>query len=507
MYTRIVFILVIWFVTFSDAFAQDWVTISLGDISRSLSTSKQVSVNNTTMDNEAYNISTLPRIARVRKATRADIRFKDVTISQPGTLASVLGDEVNELDSLVVRGKVNDSDIYTMWKCSFYGGLSVLNLEYAEIEGNRLPKSAFWIQSEQYTPGDDYFYSIPLRRIILPEGLVEIGEFAFMYAVKLETVNFPSTLREIKRRCFSDCRALNVNPLIIPEGVEQIGNTAFVNCQSLTSKVILPSTIKKIGNSAFFQAKITECNFPDGLIEVGDAAFYACRLKEAILPNTCQSFPGDSHFALNYELERARIPDGLKIIPESFLDNCEKMYECTMPNSVETIGYGAFWQCWSLKELILSTNLKTIEREGLYYCKGLNSIKFPATLETLGPESCLHWKNVNEIYCAAQTPPTCMHSTLNPGNSPWGRYGSDFENRTRQDIPIYVPIGTADLYRNAWGWDYFSNFIEMDFSGVQDIIADDETISNTIYDMLGMKVTNPIPGHLYIKNGKKFIQQ
>lgn len=489
-------------------FAEDLVSVYLAEIYDTSSCKKSSPrIFNIDNDSDEFNLSVLPKIAKVRKSSRANIRFQDVTLSEPGTLATVLGDKIYELDSLVVRGKVDDSDIYTMWKCSFYGGLSVLNLEYSVIQDNRLPRNAFWYQSEQYTPGDDYFYSIPLRRIILPEGLVELGEFACMYAVNLETINFPTTLREIKRRCFSDCQQLNVNPLIIPEGVEYIGNSSFVNCQSLSGKVVLPSTIKTIGSSAFFQSKITECNFPEGLIEVGDAAFYSCRLKEAILPNSCLSFPGDSHFALNIELERARIPEGLKMIPESFLDGCEKMYECTMPNSVETIGYGAFWQCASLKELILSPNLKSIEKEGLYYCKGLNSIRFPATLEILGAESCLHWKNIKEIYCAAQTPPTCMHSTLNPGNTPWGRYGSDFENRTRQDIPIYVPIGTADQYRNAWGWNYFSNYIEIDFSSVIDVIAEDICSSNDTYDIMGMKVTNLIPGHLYIKNGKKFIKQ
>lgn len=84
-----------------------------------------------------------------------------------------------------------------------------------------------------------------LRRIILPEGLVEIGESAFCYAIALEDVNFPSSLRAIKRRCFSDCISINVNPLVVPEGVEEIGYMSFVNCKSLTGRVILPTTLKK----------------------------------------------------------------------------------------------------------------------------------------------------------------------------------------------------------------------------------------------------------------------
>lgn len=356
--------------------------------------------------------------------------------------------------------------------------------------------------------GSEYIDCIPLRRIILPEGLEEIGEGAFCYAIDHEDVNFPISLKAIRRRCFSDCISLNVNPLVIPEGVEEIGYMAFVNCKSLTGKVVLPTTLKRINGGAFFSTKITECNFPDGLEEIGDAAFYATRLQEAILPNSCQSFQGSDHFALNYELEKVRFPEGLKIIPESFVDNCIKLTEFIMPNSIEEIGDRAFWQCGKLQELKLSSNLKSIGLEGLYYCKGLETICFPSSLETLGAESCEYWKNVKSIYCAAKIPPVCIDSELNPGSTPFGDYGDDFVNRTPQETLIYVPIGSAELYRNAWGWNYFTNFIETDnfpSSGINNVVIDGKEDNTDYYNLLGRKVENPTFGTIYIHNGKKFI--
>jgi len=439
-----------------------------------------------------------------------NITYKDITLSAPGTLASALGDEINEIDSLVVRGPINAEDLHTIWSSSFYGGLTVANLEFAQIEDNKIPKNAFWHQSEQYTPGSEYIDCIALRRIILPEGVKEIGELAFSYAINLIDINFPSSLRAIKRNSFSDCISLNVNPLIIPEGVEEIGYQAFVHCKSLTGKVVLPTTLKRINGGAFFSTKITECNFPDGLEEIGDAAFYATRLKEVILPNSCQTFTGTDHFALNYELEKMRFPEGLTVIPVSFVDNCLKMTEFIMPNSIEIIKGRAFWQCGKLQELKLSSNLKSIEVEGLYYCKGLKTISFPSTLETLGAESCLYWKNIESIYCAAKIPPICIDSELNPGDTPFGDYGSDFVNRTPQDTPVYVPIGSADLYRNAWGWNYFTNFIETDdfpAAGIYNVtINDNEKDSEApLYDLCGRKVNNPQPGTIYIQSGQKIL--
>lgn len=495
---KLVFIIIVTIVaTFTHLSAQKYEYLDLGDISR---VSKDI-----TADNGVYRLEFLPRNARVMNTTRSEIKFKDVTLSKSGTLASTLGDEINEIDSLVVRGPINAADFHTIWSSSFYGGLTVANLEYAQIADNRIPKNAFWYQSEQYTPGSEYIDCIVLRRIILPEGVVEIGEGAFCYAINLENVNFPSSLRTINKRCFSDCISLNVNPLIIPEGVEEIGYMAFVNCKSLAGKIILPTTLKKINDGAFLSAKITECNFPEGLEKIGDAAFYATRLKEAILPNSCKTFTGTDHFALNYELEKVRFPEGLTIIPESFVDNCINLTEFIMPNSIEEIGDRAFWQCGSLQELQLSSNVKSIGLEGLYYCKGLKTICLPSTLETLGAESCENWKNVKSIYCAAEIPPVCIDSEINPGWTPFGEYGDDFVNRTPQDTPVYVPIGSADLYRNAWGWNYFTNFIETDSfpsSGIDNVVIDGKEDYGDYYDLLGRKVETLTSGNIYIRNGK-----
>ena len=494
--------------TITQLSAQGYDYYNLGNVSDYSDGRTLVTPQDSEMGDESNNTKGLPRNVRVRKTTRSEVKFKDVTVTQPGTLASVLGSETNDIDSLVVRGPVNAADFHTIWSSSFYGGVTVVNLEYAIIDGGKLPKNAFWYQSEQFAPGSEYIDCMPLRRIILPEGLMEIGESAFCYAINLTEVNFPSSLREIKKRCFSDCISLNVNPLIIPEGVEEIGYMAFVNCKALNGKVIMPTTLKRINDGAFFSSKITECNFPEGLEEIGDAAFYATRLKEAIIPNSCQSFMGSDHFGLCYELEKVHFPEGPTLIPEGFVDDCIKLTEFIMPNSIEKIGYGAFWQCGALQELHLSSNLKSIDREGLYYCKGLKTICFPSTLETLGAECCEYWKGVESIYCMAKIPPTCIDSELNPGNTPFGAYGSDFMNRTPQNTPVYVPVCSADLYRNAWGWSYFTNFIETDefpSAGINDVEFSEKIQDNCTYDLFGRKVETPVSGNIYIRNGKKIL--
>ena len=433
-----------------------------------------------------------------------DFQSLDIT-SKAGNLVGALGNNIYNVDSLVVRGTVDAADIRTLWDASFKGRLSVINLENAEIENGIIPEDAFWHQKEQLDPSWEFINTIHLRRIILPDGVKRIEEMAFSYCINLEEVNIPSSLQYLGTYAFSDCVNLKTDPLVFSEGFERFGNLVFQNCRSLTGEVVLPSTIKEIGDGAFFCSKISSINLPEGLEKIGDAAFYACRLKEVWIPNSCQTIAGTNTFQQNYPLKKIHLPEGLGRIPSCFANDCWDLQEVNIPSTVKSIDRAAFEQCKSLKKINLPDGLETIEREAFYHCDSLEQIIFPATLNFLGQECCSYMPGLKRIYCMSSEPPVCKESTLNPGNSPFGKYNSDFYLRTPNDIPIYVPIGAAEKYRNAWGWDYFTNFIEIDDfpTAIHNVTTEHYDSKNCVYDLMGRKVINPQKGQVYIKNGKK----
>lgn len=388
----------------------------------------------------------------------SNVKWMDVTLEQGGTLAEALGDRANTIDSLVVRGPINAADFSTLWSASFNGQLEVINLEHAAINGDSIPTQAFWNQTEQLRPEGQYVYTYPilLRRIMLPEGLKEIGSAAFYLAVDLEVVNLPSTLRTLGSHCFSDCYALRTDPLVFPEGMEEIGDYCFLNCRNLKSRAVLPSTIKKIDEGAFFSAKITSINFPEGLTTLGSCAFYGSGLKEVVLPSTCQNMEGDGHFEVNYSLEKLVLMEGLTHVTNSLANSCTELKEVHFPSTISTVELGA-----------------------LYMCKSLQS-----------------------LYCAAPQPPFCYTSSINTEETPF-QYAA-------KDATVYVPVGTADLYRNATGWNYFTNFVEISefpyATGIPTVQDEACTSQDAIYDLSGRKVETPQPGHLYIIGGKKVLR-
>ena len=382
------------------------------------------------------------------------VNFFDVHVSKYGELEQVLGEKWDKIDSLIVHGPINEADFTTMWKCSFEGKLTVLNLEHAQVENNKIPTRALFKVDRQVIDDPRAYQGVvylPIRHLILPEGIQEIGDFAFS-RMRLEQVNLPKSLRKLGRSCFSSCHWLSTDPLIIPDGITSIPPQCFINCQCF-KKLVLPSTLKTIEGAAFYNTRVEEANFPEGLEYIKGLAFEGSDLKKAILPSTLKDL-SEFTFSMCPKLQEIKIPEGVTKIPLGFASWCHLLEEVNIPKSVTVIEVDAFGSDVKLKPIDLPEGLKRIEQDALWYC-AIDSIVFPASLEYLGGGSCANWKYIKKIYSLAPIPPYCAEDRANPGKGPFHGY-------TPNGIPLYVPIGSGEKYRQAFGWNYFTNIIETD---------------------------------------------
>ena len=382
------------------------------------------------------------------------VNFFDVHVSKYGELEQVLGEKWDKIDSLIVHGPINEADFTTMWKCSFEGKLTVLNLEHAQVENNKIPTRALFKVDRQVIDDPRAYQGVvylPIRHLILPEGIQEIGDFAFS-RMRLEQVNLPKSLRKLGRSCFSSCHWLSTDPLIIPDGITSIPPQCFINCQCF-KKLVLPSTLKTIEGAAFYNTRVEEANFPEGLEYIKGLAFEGSDLKKAILPSTLKDL-SEFTFSMCPKLQEIKIPEGVTKIPLGFASWCHLLEEVNIPKSVTVIEVDAFGSDVKLKPIDLPEGLKRIEQDALWYC-AIDSIVFPASLEYLGGGSCANWKYIKKIYSLAPIPPYCAEDRANPGKGPFHGY-------TPNGIPLYVPIGSGEKYRQAFGWNSFTNIIETD---------------------------------------------
>lgn len=119
--------------------------------------------------------------------------------------------------------------------------------------------------------------------VTIPDGIEKIGEGAFINCSKLQSIQLPSTIKDIDECAFCGCESLA--SVIIPEGVEFINDGAFSGCQSLEI-LDIPSSIISIGNDAFADCnKLKEIHFRKEILE--DIAYIDENLFLFVDTNNC----------------------------------------------------------------------------------------------------------------------------------------------------------------------------------------------------------------------------
>jgi hypothetical protein len=125
----------------------------------------------------------------------------------------------------------------------------------------------------------------PRGELVIPStvngySVTSIGEGAFGYCYKLESIEIPSSVTKIGSYAFFDCRVLS--SVIIPDGVTAIEKWTFYGCIKLTS-VYIPNGLQSIGSDAFTGCEILpEINIPPSVTSIGASAFESCKALEKV---------------------------------------------------------------------------------------------------------------------------------------------------------------------------------------------------------------------------------
>ena len=158
-------------------------------------------------------------------------------------------------------------------------------------------------------------YSKDWKRLLrAPESLS--GKYSIRKGVKV-----------IGDRDFFLCRFLtNIN---IPNSVTTIGDLTFVSCDSLTS-INIPNSVTTIGNWGFGACKsLTSITIPNSVVTIIGNPFYGWH---GILNNESKAFIYEDHVLFNKN-------------KTTLIAYIAKETNYTIPNSVTTIGEGAFSYC------------------------------------------------------------------------------------------------------------------------------------------------------------------
>ena len=306
-----------------------------------------------------------------------------------------------------------------------------------------------------------------LQEIILPLGVISIGNTAFSWCKNLREITLSSSVMSIGDEVFGFCenlQAINVTEsnkfysdvdgvlytknlktiicypagkknknFVIPSGVMNIGNSAFLNCSNL-QEVTLPSSVTSIGDDAFLNCNnLQEINLPSGVTNIGDLAFAGCGSLQEINIHSGVTSIGDGAFSSCKNLQQIYVTESNKVyraidgvlytkdlkaiicypqgkkderfvilsgvtnIGEHAFSHCMNLREITLPSSVTNIKKAAFFDCMNLREITLSPGVTSIGDNAFSYCSNLREITIPSSVTCIGERAFWRCENLQQI--------------------------------------------------------------------------------------------------------------
>ncbi len=172
-----------------------------------------------------------------------------------------------------------------------------------------------------------------LISVTLPQGVRTIGLRAFWSCASLTSVIVPEGVVSIGQEAFGDCESLA--SVTIPDSVTSVGASPFTSSSAL-QEVIISSDhpyLELLDDVLFsksdhrlvcylpaFSAEVY--SIPDGILEIGERAFWDCEVMTSVIIPATVTTIGDEAFRGCSELHSVRIPAHVTKIGENAFAGC-----------------------------------------------------------------------------------------------------------------------------------------------------------------------------------------
>ena len=260
--------------------------------------------------------------------------------------------------------------------------------------------------------------------------VTSIGDRAFIECYSLTNVTIGNSVTSIGANAFNSCDSLT--SIIIPGSVTSIGNGAFYNCSSLTSISVDENnqSYKSIDGNLYTKDGATLIQYA-----IGKTA------TSFVIPDSVTSI-GNGAFYNCSSLTSVTIPNSVTYIGDYAFLGCSGLTSITIPDSVTSIGNSAFRGCSGLTSVIIPNNITSIGNSAFSYCSGLTSVTIPNSVTSIGNSAFSYCSSLIQLILFPLTPPTLVSGAI---------------PATVQSI--YVKQSSKAAYQAATNWTAFASKI------------------------------------------------
>lgn len=259
--------------------------------------------------------------------------------------------------------------------------------------------------------------------LTLSNNLTSIGEAAFKDCTGFTgTLTIPSSLTAIDKEAFRNCHSITGN-LVIPTGILTIDNDAFRDCYGLNGSLTIASSVASVGTYSIANTRFTtiyynainadladgtwlnDCNTPTTLAigsqvqVIPDNAFKNKRFEgQLVIPNSVTSIGAGAFYNNDYFTGDLVIPNSVAIIGNSAFQDCGGFNgTLTLPATMTSIGEAAFRDCRNITgTLTLPAGLVTIEKEAFREMSSLTgNLVIPNSVQEIKQQAFVNCRGLN----------------------------------------------------------------------------------------------------------------